>query len=376
MTHSAKSSALFCCLLVALTVAPISAVSLTIAPLQGPRDEQLQLSVDGRLLVWLRVRGTSISLCVLAAPFTGERSELPLLGWTPSAPRLRLSGDGRHAFWSNERGQVWHVPIEQARLGKPEKLPIKAGGFASIQCNADGSVLAVGVCGPPSGPSWTSQYTAVVTVQRYMRGWVQHDPLTPLRDGNRAQVMLLAGSGRVLVYRFDGIKQAVRNEEDDWDVSPLVFPGYDVTPEALSADGNVMLLKGCSDAERASRPGGVNQRHVWLSTCEEGNWGTPELVLRNRNANYYNLAMSPNGRWLAWIEFDRGEDGNTIRRTRLRTMRHKRKGWGKPRDVLDQTGFQQVWNTCISDRGAVAWTTCKGWKGYVREFGKKTVCLD
>ncbi|MBT3288787.1 MAG: hypothetical protein HN849_05950 [Victivallales bacterium] len=268
------------------------------------------------------------------------------------------------------------MPIDQGRFGKPEKLPIKAGWSRSLLCNADGSVLATLICGPPSGTDLATSYAAVVAVQRYVMGWAQHDPLTPLELGKAARGMLLDGAGRLLIYQFGGIKQAVRNEEDDWDVSPLMFPGYDVLPKALSADGKVMLLEGCRADERVASPERVNQRHVWISTRKEGDWGTPELVPRVGDVSYWNLAMSPNGRWLAWVEFDRGEDGNTITRTRLRIMRRKRKRWGEPENVLDQKGYQQVWNTCVTDRGTVAWTVCKGWKGYVQELGKKTVCLD
>jgi hypothetical protein len=312
-------------------------------------------------------------LCALAAPFTGARGELFLGPAREPLPTVRLSGDGRHAFW-NKDGRIWHASLDTVRFGQPAMLPVEAGLFG-LQCNADGSVLSMLIDGPNS-PTLIPSYRAVVTAHRTGGRWTQQPPLTALEHGKLAKGTLLDGPGRYLVFTLDGSKQAVRTQRG-WKVLPLEFPGYDVSPAALSADGQVMLLRGRKADEQPARPEIVNLSHVWLSRRSGDQWQTPELVLRDREVNYYQEAMSPDARWLTWVEYDRDRQMGIVR-TRLRLMCHERQGWSEPETVVDQEGFLQFWNTCVADNGTVAWTTIAGEprKGYVRAPGGKMVCLD
>jgi hypothetical protein len=336
-------------------------------------DQALRLSADGQVLVWVRVRELKVSLCALAAPFTGARNELPLGPAFSPLPSVCLSLDGRHVFWDKD-GQVWHASLEKTRFGQPSKLPVKAGMFG-LQTNADGGVLTVLIDGPNT-PTIAPSYRALVTAIRTGDGWTQQSPLTPFEHGKLASGTLLDGPGRYLVFTLDGPKQAVRGQ-DGWKIAPLKFPGYNVTPAALSADGRVMLLRGRRADEQPARPEIINLSHVWLSRRAGDQWHAPELVLRDRGANYYNVAMSPDGRWLMWVEFDRDQAGKTVR-TRLRQMCREGQGWTEPKTLVDREDFLQFWNTCVADDGTAAWTTIAGqpWKGYVRAAGGATIYLD
>jgi hypothetical protein len=349
-------------------------VPVTVDPfVRHPVDQTLRLSADGQTLVWVRVRKSKVSLCALAAPFTAARGELFLGPAIAPLPTVRLSFDGRHAFW-NKDGQVWHASQKTSRFGQPAILPVKAGRFG-FQCNADGSVLSMLIDGP-STATISPSYRAVAIANRTDGGWIQPPPLTSLEHGKLADGTLLDGLGRYLIFKCDGHKQAVRSQEG-WKISPLEFPGYNVSPAALSVDGQVMLLRGRKSDERPDRPEIANLSHVWLSRRTKDRWQRPELVLRDREVNYYKEAMSPDGRWLTWVEYDRDQQMKIVR-TRLRLMFRERKGWTKPKTVVDQKGFWQFWNTCIANNGTVAWTTIVGkpWKGYVRALGGTTICLD
>jgi hypothetical protein len=333
----------------------------------------LQVSANGRALAWVRVRELKLSLCALTAPFTGASSELPLGSATHPLPPLALSLDGRHVFWSRE-GDVWHAALDDARFGQPTKLPVKAGQFG-LRTNANGSVLFTLVDGPNT-PTISPSYRALITANRTDGGWAEQPPLTPMEHGKLAWGTLLDGEGRFLVFTFEGHKQAVR-DQDNWSISPLEFPGYNVSPAALSADGRLLLLRGRKADEQPSRPEIVNLSHVWWSRRTKDGWQTPEMILRDREVNYYNEAMSPGGRWLLWGEYDRDQPMKIVR-TRLRLMCREGHGWTEPQTVVDREGYLQFWNTCVADDGTAAWTTIAGqsWKGYVRAPGGTTICLD
>ena len=342
-------------------------------PIWYPVDRTLQLSGDGQTLVWVRVRERNVLLCRLFAPFTGARGELPLGPADQPLPTVRLSFDGRHAFWS-KGAEVWHAALEKDRLEQPTRLPVKAGLF-DLQCNADGSVLSMLIDGPDS-PKLSPSYRVVATAYRTQSDWIQPPPLTAVEHGKLAEGVLLDGQGRYLIFTLGAPKQAVLSHEG-WNISPLKFPGYAVSPAALSVDGQVLLLRGRKADEQPVRPEIANLSHVWLSRRAKDQWQTPELVLRDRAVNYYNLAMSPDGRWLAWVEFERDEKMNILS-TRLRRMCHERQGWREPQTVTGQDGCLEVENTCIADDGTVAWSTSAGehCKGYVQTPGGKAICLD
>ena len=266
---------------------------------QDPVDQTLQLSSDGQTLVWVRVRESKVSLCALAAPFTGVRGELLLGPAREPLPTVRLSYDGRHAFWSKD-GKVWHASLDTVRFGQPAMLPVEAGLFG-LQCNADGSVLSMLIDGPNT-PTISPSYRAVVTAHRTGGRWTQQSPLTALEHGTLAEGTLLDGPGRYLIFTFEGHKQAVRSQQG-WKVFPLEFSGYSVSPAALSADGRVMLLRGRKADEQPARPEIANLSHIWLSRRARDQWQMPELVLRDREVNYYKEAMSPDGRWLTWVRY-------------------------------------------------------------------------
>ena len=335
-------------------------------------DMSPRLSADGKVLVWVRARDGNASLCVSPAPFGRPPAALPLGPALDPLPRVCLSLDGRHVFWK-AKGAVWHCVLDDARPGRPEKLSVKAGPFG-LQTNADGSVLAMLLDGPNSprrSPSWRAVSTAVRTTA----GWTQDKPLTPTREGQLAWGLRLDGVGRYLVFDLGGPKQAVRGA-DGWVASALRLKGFNVRPSALSADGRLLLLRGRKHDERPARPELKNLSHVWLARRVDGRWQTPELVLRDRQINFYNETLSPNGRWLMWVEFDRDEKMGILK-TRLRLMRREAKGWTEPKTLVEQKGFLQFWNTALADDGTAAWTTIGGqaMQSFVRAPDGETIRL-
>ena len=209
---------------------------------------------------------------------------------------------------------------------------------------------------------------------RTTAGWTQDKPLAPTREGQLAWSLRLDGVGRYLVFDLGGPKQAVRGA-DGWVASELRFKGFNVRPSALSADGRLLLLRGRKHDERPARPELENLSHVWLARRVDGRWQTPELVLRDRQINYYNETLSPNGRWLMWVEYDRDEKMGILR-TRLRLMRREAEGWTDPKTLVEQEGFLQFWHTALADDGTAAWTPIGGeMRSFVRAPDGETIRL-
>jgi len=370
MNPKATMCAVLLCspLMLALAAQPVS-VDRSI---RHPVDMSPRLSADGKVLVWVRARDGKAKLCVSPAPFDAPPAGLPLGPAMAPLPPVGLSLDGRHVFWQM-KGSVWHCVLKDARPATPERLPVKAGPFG-LQTNGDGSVLAVLLDGPPSprrSPSWRAVSVAV----RTRGGWRQGEPITSTRQGQLARSLCLDGSGRYLVFDRGGLKQGTRGAEG-WTVCELRIKGFHVRISALSADGCLMLLRGRKHHEQRERPKLAHLSHVWLSRRVDGRWQTPELVLRDRQINYYNETMSPNGRGLMWVEFDRDER-STILKTRLRLMRRDAEGWTEPQTLVEQKGFLQFRSTALANDGTAAWSTVAGntKKSFVRTPTGATIRL-
>lgn len=358
----------FLCAVVAIAQAPPGSVDPRI---RDPKDDRPCLSADGKLLVWVRARDPKLSLCLLTSPFDGKRTELPLGPAEYPVPDLRMSLDGRHLFWN--RNGLWHATLTDGTFGKPEQLPLEIGPFG-LQTNADGSALATLVDGPSTPTTWPS-WRAAAPAYRTRDGWAQ-ERISPQELGKLAERTVIDASGRYLVYMLDGIKQARRGERG-WMVSSIDFAGHNLTAVALSSDGQTMLLTGRKSDEVPPKAHPYIA-HVWLSHRRNDQWQQPELILRDHECSYYSHTMSPDGRWLMWVEYERGSDGNAIVRSQLRLMRRGEHGWEQPISLFDEARWVQVWNTALANDGTAAWTIVgkPAWRGYVCPVGGKAVCLD
>jgi hypothetical protein len=168
--------------------------------------------------------------------------------------------------------------------------------------------------------------------------------------GKMAWNPIMDGSGQYIVYHFDGHKQATYGR-NGWVISPLEFPDYSLWPIALSADGLVMLMRGCRTNELPAPPGGAFRLHVLQAHRVNGTWGDLVTVLRcDETKSYESEAMSSDGRWLIWCDRQTDKDRTTTS-MRLQSMCREQEGWSKPETLYEHKGHTQFW---VSVRGGTS----------------------
>ncbi len=318
----------------------ISSIGGTPEPLISPRLEEGEWDIaypellpGGKEAVFSTLDGSCSTLRVEVMSLeTGERKTLIEGG---SHTRYALSG---HLLYA-EAGSILAVPFDLERLeltGAPvpvvEEVAITRCGDAHFSLSRNGTLIYV-----PSGAQqwigrtlvWVDRNGSAQPMTDLQQRYFQGPKLSP--EGDRIAMWIAGGDSQVWVYEMErGILTPLTSEgQNFWPVwSPdgkrLAFP-------SMRSGGAVNLFwkaaDGSGSAERLTTSEYAQQPFGWSpdsknlvfhqSLDPESGWDiwvlpmegerNPEPFLKTPS-NEFQPALSPNGRWLAYVSNESGSD--------------------------------------------------------------------